>query len=95
MKRLGILACLRSKEEQLEESPLEVRAEGAANCDESNMLVRTIGWVSVAAGMVALGYYVGRQLRARYHFRHRTPYDFYSHAGDEINNGTAEYGVGI
>jgi hypothetical protein len=64
----------------------------------SSVLARTIGWVSVAAGMVALGYFVGRQLRARYNFRRRTPYDFFSHAGDKqdsTGNGSAEYGVGI
>lgn len=56
-------------------------------------LVRTFGWVSVAAGAVTLGYFVGRNLRARYRLNHRTPYDFFSHAGDTSNG--AEYGVGI
>jgi len=55
--------------------------------------VRIIGWASVATGAVAVGIYVGRNLRARYLLNHRTPYDFYSHAGD--NGGNVEYGVGI
>ena len=64
---------------------------------ESSSLARTIGWVSVAAGMVALGFYVGRQLRARYNFNRRTPYDFFSHAGDEGRAAShqTEYGVGV
>lgn len=97
MKRLGILACLSSKDEPaLETSPeTETHAQELAACgSSSSALTRTIGWISVGAGMVALGYFVGRQLRARYNFRRRTPYDFYSHAGDEYNNN-AEYGVGI
>lgn len=65
----------------------------------SHALARTVGWISVAAGAIALGFYVGRQLRARYNFNRRTPYDFYSHAGDEQRHqsasGSAEYGVGI
>lgn len=56
-------------------------------------LVRTFGWVSVAAGAVTVGYFVGRNLRARYRLKRRTPYDFFSHAGDTRNG--AEYGVGI
>lgn len=64
---------------------------------ESSSLARTIGWVSVAAGMVALSFYIGRQLRSRYKFNRRTPYDFYSHAGDDgrAASNQAEYGVGV
>lgn len=55
--------------------------------------VRILGWGSVATGALAVGYFVGRNLRARYVLNHRTPYDFYSHAGDKGNN--VECGVGI
>lgn len=55
--------------------------------------VRILGWSSVATGAVAVGFFVGRNLRARYILNHRTPYDFYSHAGD--NGNGVEYGVGI
>lgn len=58
-----------------------------------NPLVRAIGWASVATGAVAVGFYVGRNLRARYRLNRRTPYDYYSHAGD--NGNSLEYGVGI
>lgn len=55
--------------------------------------VRIVGWTSVATGTLAVGYFVGRNLRARYRMSRRTPYDFYSHAGD--NGNGMEYGVGI
>ena len=54
---------------------------------------KIVGWTSVAVGIAALGLYVGRELRSRYKFRHRTPYDVFSHAGDRIP--AAEYGIGI
>ncbi len=55
--------------------------------------IRILGWTSVATGALTVGYFVGRNLRARYLLNHRTPYDFYSHAGD--NGNGIEYGVGI
>ncbi|MHB8301407.1 MAG: hypothetical protein ACYDC6_01025 [Acidobacteriaceae bacterium] len=57
-------------------------------------LVRALGWASVATGAVAVGFIVGRNLRARYLLNRRTPYDYYSHAGDNGSNNV-EYGVGI
>jgi hypothetical protein len=60
---------------------------------ESAVALRAIGWSSVAVGVVALGLYVGRELRQRYKFNRRTPYDLYSHAGDQMQ--AAEYGMGI
>jgi hypothetical protein len=61
---------------------------------ESSLPFKTIGLASVALGAAALGLYLGRELRSRYKFKRRTPYDRYSHAGDE---GTAigEFGMGI
>lgn len=61
--------------------------------DENKIAMRVLGWTSIAVGVTALGLYVGRELRQRYKFNHRTPADFYSHAGDETPS--AEYGVGI
>jgi hypothetical protein len=52
-----------------------------------------VGWTSVAVVIAAVGLYVGRELRARYKFNHRTQYDFYSHAGDSVC--AADYGTGI
>ena len=59
--------------------------------DESKTL-RVIGWFSVGITVAALGLYVGRELRSRYKFKRRTPYDFYSNAG---NQQSTEFGVGI
>jgi hypothetical protein len=53
--------------------------------------LKVIGWTSVAVGVAALGIYVGREIRIRYKFKRRTPYDFYSHADD----ASAEFGMGI
>jgi len=59
---------------------------------EESKVLRTIGWVSAGLGAVALGLFVGRELRQRYKFNRRTPYDFYAHSGDEQD---MEFGVGI
>lgn len=59
--------------------------------DESKTL-RIIGWFSFGMAVAAIGVYVGRELRLRYKFNHRTPYDFYSSAG---NQQSTEFGVGI
>ena len=61
--------------------------------ESSSPLIKTIAWVSAGLGAVALGLLVGRELRSRYKFSHRTPYDAYAHAGDQIQD--VECGVGI
>ncbi len=60
---------------------------------EDSRLLRTVGWVSAGMGAVALGLFVGRELRQRYKFNRRTPYDYYAHANDEQQD--MEFGVGI
>lgn len=59
--------------------------------EDSNTL-KVIGWVSVGMAVAAVGLYVGREIRQRYKFNKRTPYDFYSNAG---NQQSTEFGVGI
>jgi hypothetical protein len=59
--------------------------------DESSTL-RVIGWFSVGMAVAALSFWVGRELRDRYKFKRRTPYDFYSNAGEPQ---TAEFGMGV
>ena len=59
---------------------------------DSNLL-KTVGWISAALGAVALGLIVGREIRQRYKFNRRTPYDLYSHSGDELPD--VDFGVGI
>ena len=60
---------------------------------EEGSAMAIVGWTSVAVGIAAVGLYVGRELRARYKFNHRTQYDFFSHAGDSVP--AADYGTGI
>ncbi|MCL2659412.1 MAG: hypothetical protein FWD64_02670 [Acidobacteriaceae bacterium] len=59
---------------------------------EESTLIKTVGWISAALGAVALGLLVGRELRQRYKFTRRTPYDFYAHSGDGQD---ADFGLGI
>ncbi len=61
--------------------------------EEESTLLKTVGWVSAGLGAVALGLFVGRELRQRYKFNRRTPYDFYSHSGDEQQE--ADFGLGV
>jgi hypothetical protein len=60
--------------------------------EEETTLFKTVGWISAGLGAVALGLFIGRELRQRYRFNHRTPYDAYSHAGDEQD---IDFGLGI
>jgi hypothetical protein len=61
--------------------------------EEEGSTMWIVGWTSLAVGIAALGLWVGRELRARYKFNHRTQYDFFSHAGDSVC--AADYGTGI
>ncbi len=60
--------------------------------DSSSSALRVIGWFSVGMAVAALGIVVGRELRSRYKFNQRTPYDFYSSAGEKP---MSEFGMGI
>jgi hypothetical protein len=42
---------------------------------------------------VALGLIVGREIRQRYKFNHRTPYDLYAHSGDQLPDGDCSVGI--
>ncbi|MGA8043230.1 MAG: hypothetical protein WCA37_10535 [Terracidiphilus sp.] len=63
----------------------------AAESHESKTL-RVIGWFSVGMAVAALGIMVGRELRSRYKFSKRTPYDFYANAGEQQ---MSEFGMGV
>jgi len=57
-----------------------------------------LAWLAVGFGVVAAALYAGRELRIRYRLKKRTPYDYFSHAGDEGQGEQdyyAEYGVGV
>jgi hypothetical protein len=66
------------------ETPVEEKTGSTA--------VRVITWFSVGMAVAALGIFVGAELRNRYRFKKRTPYDFYSNAGEQQ---AGEFGVGI
>jgi hypothetical protein len=87
---------------QSKEHAAGVETKGAGGADkvslgddfgEDSHLLKTVGWISAALGAVALGLIVGRELRLRYKFNRRTPYDLYSHSGDELPD--VDSGVGI
>jgi hypothetical protein len=86
------LHLVRQEQPQRKVGPEKMMSVNA--CLGKKSWVRILGWASVATGAVAVGIYVGRNLRARYLLNHRTPLDFYSHAGDNGSNNV-EYGVGI
>ncbi len=60
-------------------------------CQESALL-KTVGWISAGVGALAIGLFVGRELRQRYKFNRRTPYDLYAHSGDEQD---VDFSLGI
>lgn len=57
-----------------------------------NKALRAIGWFSVGMAAASLGIFLGLELRSRYKFKRRTPYDFYANAKAQPID---EYGVGI
>ena len=67
-----------------EETPAAEKAGSTA--------LRIITWFSVGVAVAAVGIFVGAELRSRYRFKKRTPYDFYSNAGEYQ---ASEFGVGI
>lgn len=67
-------------------------AEGLANARERSNALLMIGWFSVGLAVATIGVLVGAELRSRYKFNHRTPYDFYSNAGEQP---VSEFGVGV
>ncbi len=66
----------------------EVRAVQASE----RKTMRVLGWFSAGMAVATLGIYLGYELRSRYKFRHRTPYDFFSSAEPQA---TTDFGVGI
>lgn len=86
----GLLDGGTTAEREIDEVGTQVaRSAGPA----ASTLLRTLGWISAGAGALGLGLVVGRELRQRYKFSRRTPYDFYAHAGDY--KGDLEFGVGV
>ena len=74
-----------------ESEALPSAKETAAEEARERNTLRLIGWFSVGMVVAALGIYVGNELRNRYKFKRRTPYDFYSNADEQAG----EFGMGI
>jgi len=62
------------------------------NATTGHIALKAIGWVSFGLGVAAVSVFVGRELRKRYKFNHRTPYDFYSNAATPA---ASEFGMGV
>jgi len=54
--------------------------------------LRVLGWFTVGIALAAVGVLVGRELRSRYKFNRRTPYDFYANADEKHSN---DFGLGV
>jgi hypothetical protein len=75
-----------------EPEPLTIVEESTPEetCERSTL--RVIGWFSAGMALAALGIYLGYELRKGYKFNRRTPYDFFSGAGEPT---TSEFGMGV
>jgi hypothetical protein len=73
---------------------MSIETESLAPAEEikEKSTLRAITWFSVGMAVATLGIFVGREMRKRYQFNHRTPYDFYENAGEQQSS---EFGMGI
>ena len=91
-------ALLKQFEQRLEEQlsqlqDLPARVEKAVKQRSSAAKVATTAaWITGSVAVLAAGLYAGKELRSRYKFKRRTPYDYYAHSGDRSD---LEFGVGI
>jgi hypothetical protein len=86
MQAMNLFRSIRKLEQELEDAL-------SPDSGETRKVLRNIGWISAGITALALGLVVGRELRQRYKFNRRTPYDAYEHSGDHIQD--VEFGVGI
>jgi hypothetical protein len=73
------------------ESPTPTE-ECAAEVKRAWSALRVITWFSAGMAVAAIGIYLGSEIHSRSRFRKRTPYDFYSNAGEQQ---ASEFGMGI
>lgn len=73
---------------------MAVETDAVAPMDETSEshILLVLGWVSIGMAVAAVSYFLGRELRDRYKFKQRTPYDFYSNAGE---SRASEFGMGV
>ncbi len=79
--------------QEIESLPATVEEMLPGRSSSLQRFVNTAGWVTAGLGAVALGLIVGRELRQRYKFNHQTPYDFYSHDGDQQEMEYSSVGI--
>lgn len=70
----------------------ELEAVQTTEETKESSALQVITWFSVGMAVAAAGILLGRELRNRYKFKKRTPYDFYASASERQ---AGEYGVGI
>ena len=85
--------------EQEEDKPMPTDPEALTAAEETPSdekggccALRVIGWILVGITVAALGLFAGLELRNRYRFKRRTPYDFYANAGEQQ---ASEFGLGV
>ena len=66
------------------------QAKAEEVCEHKTL--RVIGWFSAGMAVATLGIFLGYEIRSRYKFSHRTPYDFFSNAEPQT---ASDFGVGI
>ena len=99
MMRMKLLrrrrATLQDLEARLQKSIAQIPAavEAAMPRSSATKVAVMAAWIAGGVGVVTLGLLAGRELRVRYKFKRRTPYDYYAHAGDRTPD--LEFGVGI
>lgn len=101
MMRMKLLrtrrAFVESLEDRLQKSLARITPSdsGSEVTDHGHLhsIVVTAAWVLGGLGVVTLGLIAGRELRGRYKFKRRTPYDYYAHSGDRSPD--LDYSVGI
>ena len=76
----------------IEPIPADSEAESAGCCSRAANALKIAGWFSAGLVVAVLSIYVGAEIRSRYHFRKRTPYDFYSNLDEQA---AGEFGMGI
>ncbi len=93
-KRRALVESLENRlHKTLAKIPTSSAAGEAVDRGQFHSMVITAAWVVGGLGVVTLGLIAGRELRGRYQFKRRTPYDYYAHSGDRSRD--LDYSVGI
>lgn len=75
-----------------EPNPLMPESEDADCASKGLKALKIAGWFSAGLVVAVLSVYVGFEIRSRYLFNRRTPYDFFSNIGEQP---AGEFGMGI